>query len=106
MNRLDMIRGIAENVRKLHPRYVPQERYLKLFAELPHSFVEERQAFDNLIEKQKSFKLCRLQLDDVKVEIKLTLDECIDYELALDKWADARAHNILPSDIKKLLKTW
>jgi hypothetical protein len=45
-----------------------------------------------------------LILSSVKVEVKLTLDELITWELTLDKWEEARAHNIMPSDIKKILK--
>ncbi len=47
-------------------------------------------------------KLCQLVLSEVKVEIKLSLDECIAWELG--RWEDAAKHNILPNDIKKLLK--
>jgi hypothetical protein len=57
------------------------------------------------VTKAKSFRLCELRFEAVKVEIKLTLDELIAWELSLDKWEDARILNILPGDIKKLLKS-
>jgi len=44
-----------------------------------------------------------LVLSEVKIEIKLTLDELIIWELSLDKWQEAKIHNIYPIDIKKLL---
>lgn len=104
MNKQQLLHGIAESVHKKHPWRAPQEKYLKLFGEFPKEFLAERQAYDNLIEKAKGFKLCHLSLSDVKIEIKLTIDELIIWELSLDKWEEARAHNILPGDIKKILK--
>lgn len=106
MNKQALLRGIAESVRKKHPWRISQERYLNLFGELPKDFLTERQAFDNLVEKSSNFKLCELNLYNIKIEIKLTLDELIAWELSLDKWEEARAHNILPGDIKKILKEW
>lgn len=99
-----LLQSIADTVSKKHPWRISQERYLAIFKELPREFLEERQAYDNLLEKHKQFKLCQLSLSQVKVEIKLTLDECIEHELSLDKWDEARAHNILSGDIKKILK--
>lgn len=104
MNKQILLQSIADTVRKKHPWKISQERYLAIFRELPREFLEERQVYDNLLEKCKNFKLCQLFLSQVKVEIKLTLDECIIHELSLDKWDEARAHNILPGDIKKILK--
>lgn len=104
MNKQELLRGITESVRKKHPWRINQDKYLALFKELPREFLEERQAYDNLVEKAKQFKLCNLVLSEVKVEVRLTLDELIQWELSLDRWEDARAHNILPNDIKKLLK--
>jgi hypothetical protein len=104
MNKQMLLQSIADTVRKKHPWKISQERYLAVFKELPRQFLEERQAYDNLLEKCKQFKLCNLFLSHVKVEVNLTLDECIEHELSLDKWDDARAHNILPNDIKKILK--
>lgn len=105
MNKQALLQGIADTVRKKHPWKISQERYFDLFKELPREFLEERQAYDNLLEKSKNFKLCQLVLSQVKIEIKLTLEECIIFELSLDKWEEARSHNIVPGDIKKLLKT-
>lgn len=48
--------------------------------------------------------MCSLILSQVKIEIKLNLDELIIHELSLDKWEEARSHNILAGDIKKILK--
>jgi hypothetical protein len=103
MNKQMLLQSITDEVRKKHPWRVSQERYLEVFKELPREFLEERQAYDNLLEKCKNFKLCQLVLSQVKIEIKLTLDECIIHELYLDKWEIAKSHNILPGDIKKLL---
>jgi hypothetical protein len=104
MNKQALLQGIAESVRRKHPWRISQEKYLALFGELPKEFLAERLAYDNLLEKTKQFKICNLVLSEVKIEIKLTLDECIAWEISLDKWEEARAHNILPGDIKKLLK--
>lgn len=106
MNKQTLLREIAESVRRKHPWRISQEKYLKLFGELPEEFLIERQIYDNLLEKAKQFKLCQLVVSEVKIEIKLTLDECIQWELSLDKWEEARLHNILPGDIKKILKDW
>jgi hypothetical protein len=106
MNKQDLLRGITEAVHKKHPWRISQENYLKLFGELPRTYLDERLAYDNLIEKAKQFKLCQLVLSEVKVEIKLSLDECIIWEMSLDKWQEAKAHNIVPGDIKKLLKDY
>ncbi len=104
MNKQALLQAITDSVRKKHPWKISQEKYQKLFGELPREFLAERLAYDNLLEKMKQFKLCHLCLSEVKVEIQLTLDECITWELNLDKWEEARAHNIVPNDIKKLLK--
>lgn len=104
MNKQSLLQSIAEQVRKKHPWTVSQEKYLNLFKEFPQEFLDERLAYDNLVEKSKQFKICSLVVSQVKIEIKLTLDECIAWELHLDKWEEARAHNILPGDIKKILK--
>lgn len=102
MNKQSLLQSIADNVRKKHPWKISQDKYLALFGELPKEFLAERLAFDNLLEKSKQFKLCFLTLSEVKVEIKLTLDECIAWEI--NRWEEAGPHNILPNDIKKLLK--
>jgi hypothetical protein len=104
MNKQQLLRDITETVRKKHPWRISQDRYFNLFGRFPQEFLDERLAYDNLIEKTKTFRLCNLILSQVKVEILLTLDECIAWELSLDKWEEARKHDILPSDIKKLLK--
>lgn len=104
MNKQELLRAITETVRAKHPWRISQDKYLELFGQLPKEFLDERLAYDNLIEKTKQFKLCNLVLSQVKIEVKLTLDECITWELALDRWEEARAHNIVPNDIKKLLK--
>lgn len=106
MNKAELLRSITQSVHKKHPWRISQESYLKLFGQLPQEFLNERLAYDNLVEKHKQFKLCQLVLTEVKIEIKLTLDECIAWELSLDKWEAVRAHNILPGDIKKLLKEY
>lgn len=104
MNKQQLLHSIAETVRRKHPWRISQEKYVALFKELPREFLEERQAYDNLVEKAQRFKLCQLILSEVKVEVRLTLDELIAWELSLDRWEEARAHNILPGDIKKILK--
>lgn len=104
MNKDLLLKGIADAVRSKYPWRISQDKYLALFKEFPREFLEERQHYDNLFEKAKHFKLCNLVLSQVKVEVKLTLDELIVWELNLDKWEEARAHNILPNDIKKILK--
>ena len=104
MNKQELLRSITESVRKKHPWKISQEKYKSLFGEFSKEFLDERLVYDNLIEKSKQFKLCQLILSDVKVEIKLNLDELIAWELSLDKWQDAKSHNIVPGDIKKLLK--
>lgn len=106
MNKAELLRSITQSVHKKHPWRISQDSYLKLFGYLPQEFLNERLAYDNLVEKQKQFKLCQLVLSEVKIEIRLTLDELITWELNLDKWESARAHNILPGDIKKLLKEY
>jgi hypothetical protein len=100
----ELLKSITNSVRQKHPWHISQEKYLTVFKELPRAYLDERLAYDNLLEKCKQFKLCHLVLSEVKVEIKLNLDELIIWELSLDKWAEARAHNIVPGDIKKLLK--
>jgi hypothetical protein len=106
MNKTELLRSITQSVHKKHPWRISQESYLKLFGQLPQEFLNERLAYDNLVEKHKQFKLCQLVLTEVKIEIKLSLDELITWELSLDKWEAVRAHNILPGDIKKLLKEY
>lgn len=102
MNKVELLRSIADNVSKKHPWKISQEKYLNFFGELPREYLNERLVYDNLLEKSKHFKLCFLVLSEVKIEIKLTLDQCIVWEI--DRWEEAKAHNILPNDIKKLLK--
>ena len=106
MNKQELLRGITQAVHQKHPWRISQEKYLKLFGELPRAYLDERLAYDNLVEKTKQFKLCQLVLSEIKVEIKLSLDECIIWEMSLDKWQDAKAHNIVPGDIRKLLKDY
>jgi hypothetical protein len=100
----ELLSNITDSVRKKHPWKISQAKYLDFFGELPKEYVQERLAYDNLLEKAKHFKLCHLILSEVKVEIRLTLDQCIVWELA--RWDEAKAHNILPNDIKKLFKTY
>jgi hypothetical protein len=102
MNKHDLLKSITENVRKKHPWSISQEKYQAFFGELPREYLNERLAYDNLLEKCKQFKLCHLVLTQVKIEVKLNLDECIAWELG--RWEEASAHNIVPNDIKKLLK--
>lgn len=102
MNKTDLLSSITENVRKKHPWKISQEKYLAFFGELPYEFLQERQAYDNLLEKVKQHKLCHLVLSEVKIEIRLNLDQLVTWELA--RWDEAKGHNILPADIKKLLK--
>jgi hypothetical protein len=104
MNKQMLLQSLTETVRKKHPWKITEQRYLEVFKELPKEFLEERQSYDNVLEKMKGFKRCNLFLSRVQVEVLLTLDELITWELTLDKWEEARAHNILPGDIKKLLK--
>ena len=102
MNKAVLLQSIADNVRKKHPWKISQERYQKFFGELPREFLNERLAYDNLLEKSKQYKILQLVLSEVIVEIHLTLDQCIAWEIA--RWEEAAAHNIVPNDIKKLLK--
>lgn len=102
MNKQALLQSITDNVRKKHPWRITQERYVGFFGELPRAFIEERIAYDNLIEKNKQFKLCHLILSEVQVQIQLNLDQCIAWEIG--RWEEASLHNILPSDIKKMLK--
>lgn len=104
MNKQELLKSITDSVSRKHPWKISQEKYIKLFGELPKEFLIERLAFDNLLTKAKQFNLCHLTLDTVNIEIKLTLHECILWELSLDKWQEAKLHNILPGDIKKLIK--
>lgn len=104
MNKQALLLAITESVRQKHPWKISEDKYQKLFGDLPKEYLNERLAYDNLLEKTKSFKVCNLVLSQVKIEIQLTLDECIIWELNLDKWEAARLHNIVPNDIKKLLK--
>jgi hypothetical protein len=104
MNKQTLLNEIANSVRKKHPWKISQERYLSLFPELPKTFLEERIAYDNLLEKVKRFSVCNLVLTQVKIEINLTLDELIVHELSLNKWDAARMHNVVPGDIKKILR--
>ena len=101
MNKQELLCGIVDNVRKKHPWKISQEKYFKFFGELPQEFLDERLAYDNVMEKNKQYKLLHLVLSEVKVEIRLTLNQCIVWEIA--RWEDAVLHNILPGDIKKLL---
>lgn len=102
MNKQILLQTIAENVKKKHPWRISQDKYLEFFGSLPREFLEERIAYDNLVKKAQEFKLCQLVLSEVKVEIKLTFDECIAWEIG--RWEESSSHNILPSDIKKMLK--
>jgi hypothetical protein len=102
MNKQDLLKSITDNVRKKHPWQISQEKYLKFFGELPKEFLEERIVYDNLVKKSEQFKICYINISNIKVDIKLTLDECIAWEIA--RWEEAGPHNILPGDIKKLLK--
>jgi hypothetical protein len=104
MNKEMLLTSIANEVQKKHPWKISQEKYIALFGELPKEFLNERLIYDNLLEKTKQHKICQLILSTVKIEIKLSLYECISWELNLDKWAGAKAHNITPNDIKKILK--
>jgi hypothetical protein len=102
MNKLDLLKAITDNVRKKHPWYIHQDKYLAFFGELPKEFLNERLYYDNLLEKTKQFKLLHLVLSEVKVEIKLTIDECIAWEIS--RWEDAKLHNVVVNDIKRILK--
>lgn len=102
MNKQELLNAITSNVRKKHPWKISQNKYMEFFGELPREYLEERLAYDNLLEKSKQFKSCHLILTETKVEIRLSLEQCILWEIA--RWEDAKAHNILPNDIKKILK--
>lgn len=104
MNKQTLLQEIANNVRKKHPWKISQDKYTSVFGELPQEYLNERLAYDNLLEKSKHYKLLHLILSEVKVEIRLTLEQCIVWELV--RWEEASAHSIVPSDIKKLLKDW
>lgn len=105
MNKQSLIKGITDSVSRKIPWRIDHQKYFDLFHEYPREFVEERGIYDAFIEKSKKFKFFELRFDSVKIEIKLTLDELIVWELSLDKWEEARLHNITPGDIKKILKT-
>lgn len=102
MNKQDLLFAMADNVRKKHPWKISQEKYLKFFGDLPQEYLNERLAYDNLLAKHNQYKLLHLVLSEVKVEIKLSIDQCIAWEIS--RWEEAAAHNILPNDIKKVLK--
>ena len=103
MNKAELLKEITDNVRKKHPHAVSQDKYVRVFGELPREYLDERLFFDNLLEKAKSFKILRIPfLSETRLEVRLTLDQCIAWEIA--RWEDAVRHNILPNDIKKLLK--
>ena len=102
MNKQELLKSIVDNVRKKHPWNISQEKYQKFFGNLPGEYITERQAYDSLLEKSKQYKLLHLVLSEVKVEIRLNLDQCIEWEIA--RWEDAGRHDIIPADIKKLLK--
>lgn len=105
MNKQELLKAIAESVQRKHPWRISQEKYLALFGEFPKEFLTERLAYDNLVIKAQQFKLCIIPFDNIKIDIRLTLDELIRWELNLDRWEDAQRHNILPNDIKKLIKS-
>ncbi len=102
MNKTDLLKEMTNNVRKKHPWHISQEKYFAFFGVLPKEFLEERITYDNLLEKSKKMKMCQLILSEVKVEVLLTLDETIRWEIG--RHEEAALHNILPGDIKKLLK--
>jgi len=102
MNKQELLRSIAENVRKKHPWKISQEKYKEFFGDFPQEYLNERLAYDNLLEKQKQFKICHLVLSEVKVEIRLSIDQLISWEIA--RWEDASRHNILPIDVKNEIK--
>lgn len=104
MNKQALLQGIADAVSKKHPHKIPQEKYLQIFGEYPKEFIEEKLLFDNLAKKALAFEKCNLILSSVKIEINLTLHELIIWELNLDKWEEARLHNVTVNDIKKILK--
>jgi hypothetical protein len=106
MNKQELLQAIAKSVSSKHPWRISQENYQRFFRELPLDFLEERIHYDNLLKKTSQFKLCHLVLSSVKIEIKLSLDELIAWKLSLDKWEDARLHNILLGDIKTILKDY
>ena len=103
MNKQELLKAIAKSISSKHPWKINHLEYLELFKEFPREFIEEKEIYDVLVSKSNSFKLCNLILSQVKIEIKLTLDELILWELSLDKWQEAKNHNIYPIDIKKLL---
>lgn len=100
MNKSELLRAITDNVRKKHPWKISEEKYLEFFGPLSREYLEERIAYDNVLEKSLNYKKLHLVLTQVKIEVHLTLDECIRWEIA--RWEDASAHNIVPGDIKKL----
>ncbi len=103
MNKQALLLTITDNVRKKHPWKISEDKYIKFFGQPPVDYLDERIAFDNLLKKSKHYQLLHLVLSEVKVEIRLNLDQLIAWEIA--RWEEASAHNILPSDIKKLLKS-
>jgi len=103
MNKQELLRTIVDNVRKKHPWQISQEKYESFFGELPKEFLNERLAYDNLLEKCKNFKICDLILSEVKVYIKLTLNQCIEWEIG--RWEESSFHNIRINDIKKILES-
>jgi hypothetical protein len=102
MNKAELLKAIVDNVRKKHPHKISQDKYIKHFGELSREYLDERLAYDNLLEKAKTFKVLHLVLSETKLEIRLNLDQCIVWEI--DRWEEAARHNILPGDVKKLLK--
>jgi hypothetical protein len=108
MNRSELVTAIAKAVRSKHPWKIGQDKFSAFFGDLPKEFLEERQAYDILVEKAKGFKHCGLILSEVKIEVKLTLDQLIAWEIYLhaERYAaeGAARHDIRTTDIKKALK--
>lgn len=104
MNKQDLLTAITNNVRRKHSTdgwCIAENKYTAFFGDLPKDYLIERQAYDNLLEKAKSFKTLHLVLSETKVEVRLTLDQTILWEIARNE--EAGLHNIVVKDIKKRL---
>ena len=53
MNKQETLQVIANNVRKKHPWKISQEKYQKLFGDLPQDFLNERLAYDDILQRFK-----------------------------------------------------
>lgn len=88
--------------KKLPSWRISEAKYLAFFGELPREYLEERDAYDRLVEISKTYKRLHLVLTDTKIEVRLSIDQLILWEIA--RFEDAGFHKISVGDVKKELK--